>query len=83
MSFYKIEITDNLLRRMKELKSDEILNMVRCSNYQKIEKSMHAHFKYRRILQTEYLRLDAAEVEEAPAELGNQPLAGDTIGILL
>ena len=64
---YKIGITDNLLRRIKELKPDEILNSVRCSNYQAIEKTMHAHFKNRRIPQTEYFRLDAAEVEEAHA----------------
>ena len=62
---YKIGIKDNLLRRIKELKPDEILNSVRCSNYQEIEKKMHAHFKNRRIPQTEYFRLDAAEVEEA------------------
>ena len=64
---YKIGITDNLLRRIKELKPDEILNSVRCSNYQEIEKKMHAHFKSRRIPQTEYFWLDAAEVEEAHA----------------
>ena len=64
---YKIGITDNLLRRMKELKPDEILNSVRCRNYQELEKKMHAHFKNRRIPQTEYFRLDAAEVEEAHA----------------
>jgi len=64
---YKIGITENLLRRIKELKPDEILNSVRCSNYQEIEKSMHAHFKNRRIPQTEYFRLNAAEVEEAHA----------------
>ena len=52
---------------MKELKPDEILNSVRCSNYQEIEKKMHAHFKEKRIPQTEYFRLDAAEVEEAHA----------------
>lgn len=62
---YKVGITDNLLRRLKELKPDEILNSVRCSNYQDIEKKIHAHFKKRRIPQTEYFRLDAAEVEEA------------------
>ena len=64
---YKIGITENMLRRMKELNPDEILSSVRCSNYQEIEKKMHAHFKNRRIPQTEYFRLDAAEVEEAHA----------------
>ena len=62
---YKVGITDNLLRRLKELKPDEILNSVRCSNYQEIEKKMHAHFKEKRIPRTEYFRLDVAEVEEA------------------
>ena len=62
---YKFGITDNLLRRLKELKPDEILNSVRCSNYQEIEKKMHAHFKEKRIPRTEYFRLDVAEVEEA------------------
>lgn len=62
---YKIGITENLLRRMKELNPDEILNSIRCSNYKETEKKMHAHFKNRRIPQTEYFRLDAAEVEEA------------------
>ena len=62
---YKVGITDNLLRRLKELKPDDILNSVRCSNYQEIEKKMHAHFKEKRIPQTEHFRLDVAEVEEA------------------
>lgn len=62
---YKIGITENLLRRMKELNPDEILNAVRCSNHQEIEKKMHVHFKNRRIPQTEYFRLDAVEVEQA------------------
>ena len=54
---YKIGITENMLRRMKELNPDEILSSVRCSNYQEIEKKMHAHFKNRRIPQTEYFQL--------------------------
>ena len=62
---YKIGITDNMLRRLKELKPDELLNSVRCINYKEIEKKMHAHFKNRRIPQTEYFRLDASEIEEA------------------
>ncbi|QNI99439.1 bacteriophage-like DNA-binding domain-containing protein [Synechococcus sp. A15-62] len=62
---YKIGITENLLRRMKELNPDEILNSVRCSNYQEVERKMHAHFKEKRIPQTEYFRLDPAEVEQA------------------
>lgn len=66
-NIYKIGITDNLLRRLKELKPSEILNTVRCSNYQEIEKTLHSHFKEKRIPQTEYFRLEDAEIEEAHA----------------
>jgi len=74
---FKIGITTDLKRRMDELKPSEILNCVRCKNYKEIEKKMHAHFKSRRIPQTEYFRLDASEIEEAHslmiemADLGN------------
>ena len=54
---YKVGITDNLLRRLKELKPDEILNSVRCSNYQEIEKKMHAHFKEKGFLKLNILDL--------------------------
>ena len=63
----KIGITGNLLRRMAQLEPDEILNVVRCRNYQELEKDLHSLFKEERIPQTEYFRLDAAEVEEAHA----------------
>ena len=55
---YKIGITDNLLRRFNQLKPDEVLNVVRCSNYESLEKELHKKFKKNRIPQTEYFRLD-------------------------
>ena len=61
---YKIGITDNLLRRLKELRPDEILNVVRCSNYKALERELHRAFKARRVPQTEYFRLSAPEVSE-------------------
>jgi len=42
---YKIGITDNLLRRLKELRPDEILSAVRCSNYKALERELHRAFK--------------------------------------
>ena len=42
---YKIGITDNLLRRFNQLKPDEVLNTVRCSKYEKLEKELYKKFK--------------------------------------
>lgn len=61
---YKIGITENLLRRVKELNPDEILNVVRCSNYKELERKLHEHFKHKRLPQTEYFRLDPHQVDE-------------------
>ena len=60
---YKIGITDNLLRRINELKPDEIINVVRCQNYEILEKELHQKFKSSRIPQTEYFRLSPNQVE--------------------
>lgn len=62
---YKIGITENLLRRVKELNPDEILNVVRCINYKELERKLHEHFKHKRVPQTEYFRLDPRQVDEA------------------
>ena len=59
---FKIGITTNLKRRMDELKPCEILNSVRCRNYTSVEKDLHTFFKDSRIPQTEYFRLDNAEI---------------------
>jgi len=44
---YKIGITDNLLRRFNQLKLDEVLNVVRCSNFVSLEKDLHKKFSNR------------------------------------
>lgn len=62
---YKIGITDNLMRRMGELRPDEVVSAVRCENYQELEKDLHSHFKKRRLPQSEYFRLNGNEVAEA------------------
>ncbi len=66
---YKIGITDNLLRRFNQLKPDEVLNVVRCSNYETLEKDLHKKFKKNRIPQTEYFRLDNNQVEQVNIEM--------------
>ncbi len=66
---YKIGITDNLLRRFNQLKPDEVLNVVRCSNFEKLEKDLHKKFKEFRIPQTEYFRLNKNQIEEVNIEM--------------
>ena len=66
---YKIGITDNLLRRFNQLKPDEVLNVVRCSNYEKLEKELHKKFKKNRIPQSEYFRLDKNQIEHVNDEM--------------
>ena len=66
---YKIGITDNLLRRFNQLKPDEVLNVVRCSNYEKLEKELHKKFKKNRIPQSEYFRLDKNQIEQVNDEM--------------
>ena len=66
---YKIGITDNLLRRFNQLKPDEVLNVVRCSNYEKLEKELHKKFKEYRIPQTEYFRLSKSQIEQVNIEM--------------
>ena len=61
---FKIGITDNLLRRFNQLNPDEVLNVVRCSNYETLEKNLHKKFKKNRIPQTEYFRLNKNQIEE-------------------
>ncbi|GCE65824.1 NADH-ubiquinone oxidoreductase [cyanobiont of Ornithocercus magnificus] len=61
---YKIGITDNLLRRIRELRPDEVMNVVRCANFQELEKKLHMKFKTGRIPQTEYFRLSKEQVHQ-------------------
>ena len=66
---YKIGITDNLLRRFNQLKPDEVLNVVRCSNFESLEKQLHKKFKGFRIPQTEYFRLSKSQIEQVNIEM--------------
>lgn len=59
---FKIGITENLVRRFTEIKPDEILNIVRCTNYKDVEKRLHVEYKDDRIPQSEYFRLTEAKV---------------------
>jgi hypothetical protein len=61
---HKIGITENLLRRFGELQPDEVLNVVRCRNFQEVERKLHSEFRAIRLPQTEYFRMQPSHVEE-------------------
>ena len=61
---HKIGITQNMLQRMEQLKPDELLDTIRCSNYKELEREIHNQFKGCRIPQTEYFRLDKEEINK-------------------
>tara|TARA_Y100000589_G_C26892459_1_gene522718 strand:- start:63 stop:701 length:639 start_codon:yes stop_codon:yes gene_type:complete len=66
---YKIGKTDNLLRRFNQLRPHEILNVVRCSNYEILEQELLKKFKNNRIPQTEYFRLNKYQIEQVHNEM--------------
>ena len=60
---HKIGLTENLLRRMNELTPDEVLNVVRCTNFAELELMLHKEFRETRIPQTEYFRFDEQQIQ--------------------
>ena len=61
---FKIGITENMLRRLSQLSPDELLNVVRCTNFRKLERELHSRFKDVRLPQTEYFRLSDHQIQE-------------------
>ena len=64
VDFYKIGITENLRRRMDQLKPYEILNVVRRSNYYALERELYGQYRSFCIPQTEYFPLSDSQVEQ-------------------
>ena len=61
---FKIGITENLLNRMSQLEPDEIIDVIKCSNFRELEKDLHRDYKNCRIPQTEYFRLNQNQLQE-------------------
>ena len=57
------------MRRLNELKPDEVINTVRCSNYETLVKQLHKKFKKQSIPQTEYFRLTQNLVQQVNEEM--------------
>ena len=66
---YKIGVTQNITQRMKALKPDEVLKILKTKDYAKIEKKLHRKYKDVRIPQTEYFRLDNYQISSCQNEL--------------
>ena len=66
---FKIGITENLLNRMSQLEPDEIIDVIKCSNFREVEKDLHREYKDYRIPQTEYFRLSEKQVLEVSRKL--------------
>ena len=61
---FKIGITLNLLRRISELKPDELLDVVSCRNYVELERQLHSEYRSLRLPQSEYFRLHDEHVQQ-------------------
>ena len=67
--FYLLYMELGFERRFNQLKPDEVLNVVRCSNFESLEKQLHKKFKEYRIPQTEYFRLSKSQIEQVNIEM--------------
>lgn len=61
---YKIGITNDLERRMQQLRPDEVIASREVSEPRAWERKLHRHLRHCRLPQTEYFRLKPAEVEK-------------------
>lgn len=61
-NIYKVGITQNLLIRLKDLKPDEVLNVIRCKNYGQLENKIHKAFDLERFHGSEYFELKPDQI---------------------
>ncbi len=61
---YKIGITKNFDKRMRQLKPDNVVAKLYTRDYLKLERELHIRYKKVRIPQTEYFRLEDSHVNE-------------------
>ncbi len=61
---YKIGITKNFEKRMRQLKPDNVVAKLYTKDFIKLERELHKRYKKFRIPQTEYFRLDDYHLKE-------------------
>ena len=60
---YKIGITKNINKRMRQLKPDYVVAKIYSSRFRELEKEFHKIYKNVRIPQTEYFRLNQKQIK--------------------
>lgn len=68
---HKIGITTDLVRRMRELKPDEVIATAELDDHAALERELHRRYKDQRLPQSEYFRLSDAQVQEAARTLSS------------
>lgn len=68
---YKIGRTDHLERRMKQLRPDEVIQVLQTDRSRDLEYELHRQFNAKRLPQSEYFRLNHEEVDSARIALGS------------
>ena len=63
-NLYKIGITKNIDKRMRQLRPDAIISKLYSSHFREIEREFHKRYKNVRIPQTEYFRLDQKQIKD-------------------
>tara|TARA_Y100001968_G_scaffold292737_1_gene298174 strand:- start:1034 stop:1576 length:543 start_codon:yes stop_codon:yes gene_type:complete len=81
---YKIGITKNFEKRMRQLKPDSIVAKLYTNDFVKLERELHNRYKNFRIPQTEYFRLKNTHLKEIKLRFCklNYPLS-ITLGIFI
>jgi hypothetical protein len=70
---HKIGRTDNLQQRLKQLDPDEVIQVLETDRSRDLEHELHKEFQTKRLPQSEYFRLDEAEINAARIALGWDP----------
>ena len=77
---HKIGRTDNLERRLAELKPGVLVQWHETDRSRDLEYELHQRFKSKRIPQTEYFRLNQREVDQVRVVLGWNKPPQDIVG---
>ena len=76
---YKIGITKNFDKRMRQLKPDNVVSKLYTSNFLILEKELHNRYKKYRIPQTEYFRLEDYHLKEIKQRISKLDYSMSTI----
>ena len=66
---YKIGITKNIDKRIRQLRPDSIVAKLYSGSYRELEREFHRRYKNVRIPQTEYFRLDHKQIKDIKQRL--------------